>query len=172
MIVAHLGSGASMCALSKADAASKAPWASPRSMGCRWERGRARSIPAWCSISSSRKGMSAAAVQDLLYSECGLKGLSGVSNDMRELRSERRSAARLCARLFRLSRRAVCRDAGGRAGRPRCVRVHGRHRRELGRASAPASRRGWPGSAPSSTRQANAADARCISQKSSRLPFM
>jgi acetate kinase len=33
----------------------------------------------------AEKGMSAAVVQDLLYRECGLKGLSGLSNDMREL---------------------------------------------------------------------------------------
>ena len=31
--------------------------------------------------------MSAADVQDLLYRECGLKGLSGISNDMRELQA-------------------------------------------------------------------------------------
>ena len=31
------------------------------------------------------RGMSAAALQDLLYHDCGLKGLSGISNDMREL---------------------------------------------------------------------------------------
>ena len=33
----------------------------------------------------SEKGMSAADVQNFLYKECGLKGLSGVSNDMRQL---------------------------------------------------------------------------------------
>ena len=33
----------------------------------------------------SEKGMSPAAVQNLLYEDCGLKGLSGISNDMREL---------------------------------------------------------------------------------------
>ena len=33
----------------------------------------------------SEKGMSAAEVQDFLYKECGLKGLSGISNDMRQL---------------------------------------------------------------------------------------
>jgi acetate kinase len=31
--------------------------------------------------------MSAAEVQDFLYRDCGLKGLSGVSNDMRELQN-------------------------------------------------------------------------------------
>jgi acetate kinase len=34
-----------------------------------------------------QKNMSAAAVQDFLYRECGLKGLSGISNDVRELQS-------------------------------------------------------------------------------------
>jgi acetate kinase len=33
----------------------------------------------------SEKGMSASDVQNFLYRDCGLKGLSGVSNDMREL---------------------------------------------------------------------------------------
>ena len=33
--------------------------------------------------------MSPAAVQDLLYRECGLKGLSGISNDVRDLEIER-----------------------------------------------------------------------------------
>jgi acetate kinase len=33
----------------------------------------------------TEKGMSAANVQNFLYRDCGLKGLSGVSNDMREL---------------------------------------------------------------------------------------
>ncbi|MGA7001642.1 MAG: acetate kinase, partial [Pseudolabrys sp.] len=33
----------------------------------------------------AEKGMSPAAVQDLLYRDSGLKGLSGVSNDVREL---------------------------------------------------------------------------------------
>jgi acetate kinase len=34
-----------------------------------------------------QKGMSAAAVQDFLYRDCGLKGLSGISNDVRDLQS-------------------------------------------------------------------------------------
>ena len=33
----------------------------------------------------AEKGMTPAAVQDLFYRDCGLKGLSGVSNDVREL---------------------------------------------------------------------------------------
>ena len=45
VIVAHLGSGVSMCALPPA-AASRARWASPRSTGCRWAPARASSTPA------------------------------------------------------------------------------------------------------------------------------
>jgi acetate kinase len=41
-----------------------------------------------------QKGMSAAAVQDFLYRECGLKGLSGVSNDVRELQASAEPRAR------------------------------------------------------------------------------
>jgi len=35
----------------------------------------------------TEKGMSASEVQALFYHECGLKGLSGISNDMRQLQS-------------------------------------------------------------------------------------
>jgi acetate kinase len=49
VIVAHLGSGASMCAM-KAGKSVEAPWVSPLSTGLRWERGRASSTPASCSI--------------------------------------------------------------------------------------------------------------------------
>jgi Acetate kinase len=44
VIVAHLGSGASMCAI-HGGAASKVPWASPPSMDFPWERAPGRSIP-------------------------------------------------------------------------------------------------------------------------------
>ena len=45
VIVAHLGSGASMCALPPA-AASSRPWASPPSTACRWAPAPASSTPA------------------------------------------------------------------------------------------------------------------------------
>ena len=54
-------------------------------MDLRWERDRARSIPGVLLYLMSEKGMSATDVQNFLYRDCGLKGLSGVSNDMREL---------------------------------------------------------------------------------------
>ena len=46
VIVAHLGSGASLCAMKNGARASTARSASPRSTASAWARGRARSIPA------------------------------------------------------------------------------------------------------------------------------
>src|SRR3954451_20231291 len=48
----------------------------------------------------SEKGMSAAEVQDLLYRECGLKGLSGISNDMRVLEASADPRARFAVEYF------------------------------------------------------------------------
>ena len=45
-----ISAAARRCARSRMAAASRAPWASPRSTACRWGRGRARSIQASCSI--------------------------------------------------------------------------------------------------------------------------
>jgi acetate kinase len=42
----------------------------------------------------AEKRMTAAQVQDLLYGECGLKGLSGISNDVRELEASADPRAR------------------------------------------------------------------------------
>jgi acetate kinase len=48
----------------------------------------------------SEKGMPAAKVQDFLYRECGLKGLSGISNDMRELQSNADPRAKFAVDYF------------------------------------------------------------------------
>ena len=54
VIVAHLGSGASMCALA-AGAASRVRWASRRSTASPWGRGPVRSIPVSCCIYSRKR---------------------------------------------------------------------------------------------------------------------
>jgi len=46
------------------------------------------------------KGMGPAAIQDLLYRESGLKGLSGISNDMRDLESNSDPRAMLAVDYF------------------------------------------------------------------------
>jgi len=48
----------------------------------------------------AQKGMSAKEVEDLLYSQSGLKGLSGISNDMRELESSAAPGAKLAIEYF------------------------------------------------------------------------
>ena len=84
VIVAHLGSGASMCALSGGQSVES-------TMGFTALDGlpmgtRAGQIdPGVVLYLIEQKGMSAHEVQHLLYHDCGLKGLSGISNDMREL---------------------------------------------------------------------------------------
>src|SRR5262249_61359475 len=46
------------------------------------------------------KHMTAAQVQDLLYGDCGLKGLSGLSNDVRELEASSDPHARFALDYF------------------------------------------------------------------------
>ena len=48
----------------------------------------------------SEKGMSASNVQEFLYRDCGLKGLSGISNDMRELEGNADPRAKLAVDYF------------------------------------------------------------------------
>ena len=48
----------------------------------------------------AEKGMSASDAQNFLYRDCGLKGLSGVSNDMRELAASEDPKAKLAIAYF------------------------------------------------------------------------
>jgi acetate kinase len=84
VVVAHLGSGASMCALRGGHSVES-------TMGFTALDGLAMGTrpgqidPGVLLYLITEKGMSASNVQSFLYRECGLKGLSGVSNDMRDL---------------------------------------------------------------------------------------
>ena len=88
VIVAHLGSGASMCAL-------KAGKSVESTMGFTALDGLAMGTrpgqldPGVVLYLIMEKGMSASNVQNFLYRDCGLSGLSGVSNDMRELETSK-----------------------------------------------------------------------------------
>jgi acetate kinase len=57
----------------------------------------------------SEKGMSASNVQDFLYRSCGLKGLSGISNDMRQLEASDDPHAILAIEYFVYR---ICLNAG------------------------------------------------------------
>ena len=86
----------------------------------------------------------------MLYKKSGLLGISGVSNDMRDLLGEHRAGRAPGRRLLRLSRGEGDRRARGHHSRDRRAGVHRRHRRALGRRSAGASATRRPGSASSS----------------------
>jgi acetate kinase len=84
VIVAHLGSGASMCALSAGRSVESTMGFTALDglpMGTR----PGQVDPGVILYLVAQKQMTAGAVEKLLYHDCGLKGLSGISNDVREL---------------------------------------------------------------------------------------
>jgi acetate kinase len=99
VIVAHLGSGASMCALMgrrSVDSTMGFTALDGLPMGTR----PGRIDPGVALYLIQEKRMSAAEVQDFFYRECGLKGLSGVSNDVRELEASSDPKARFALDYF------------------------------------------------------------------------
>jgi acetate kinase len=99
VIVAHLGSGASMCALRGGHSAESTMGFTALDglpMGTR----PGQIDPGVVLYLISEKGMSASNVQNFLYRDCGLKGLSGVSNDMRELEGSADPHAKLAIEYF------------------------------------------------------------------------
>jgi acetate kinase len=84
VIVAHLGSGVSMCALS-AGRSIESTMGFTALDGLPMGTRPGQIDPGVVLYLIDQKQMSADQVQVFLYQECGLKGLSGVSNDVREL---------------------------------------------------------------------------------------
>lgn len=99
VIVAHLGSGASMCAL-KGGRSVESTMGFTALDGLPMGTRPGQIDPGVVLYLISEKGMSASKAQDFLYRDCGLKGLSGVSNDMRELEASENSNAKLAIRYF------------------------------------------------------------------------
>ena len=86
VIVAHLGSGASMCALAGGRSVESTMGFTALDglpMGTR----PGQIDPGVVLYLVGQKGINPAVVQDMLYRDSGLKGLSGVSNDVRELQA-------------------------------------------------------------------------------------
>jgi acetate kinase len=99
VIVAHLGSGASMCAL-KGGRSIESTMGFTALDGLPMGTRPGQIDPGVVLYLISEKGMSPAKVQDFLYRDCGLKGISGVSNDMRELEASEDSKAKLAIDYF------------------------------------------------------------------------
>lgn len=99
VLVAHLGSGASMCALAAGRSIES-------TMGFTALDGlpmgtRPGQLDAGVVLHLlQQKGMSAKEIERLLYSECGLKGLSGISNDVRVLLESADPRAKLALDYF------------------------------------------------------------------------
>jgi acetate kinase len=99
VIVAHLGSGASMCALAGGRSVESTMGFTALDglpMGTR----PGQIDPGVVLYLIGEKHMTAAQVQDLLYADCGLKGLSGLSNDVRELEASPDPHARFALDYF------------------------------------------------------------------------
>jgi acetate kinase len=99
IVVAHLGSGASMCALVAGRSVDS-------TMGFTALHGlpmgtRPGSLDAGVVLWLQRqKGWTVDRVERFLYADCGLKGLSGISNDMRTLLASEAPLAKLAVEYF------------------------------------------------------------------------
>ena len=99
VVVAHLGSGASMCAIMAGKSVESTLGFTALDglpMGTR----PGQLDPGVVLYLMSEKGMSAKEIERFLYNECGLKGLSGLSNDVRELLKSRDPGAKRALDYF------------------------------------------------------------------------
>jgi acetate kinase len=99
VVVAHLGSGASMCAISAGKSVESTLGFTALDglpMGTR----PGQLDPGIVLYLMEEKRMSAKEIERFLYNECGLKGLSGISNDVRELLASRDRRAKLALDHF------------------------------------------------------------------------
>ncbi len=99
VVVAHLGSGASMCAISGGKSLES-------TMGFTALDGlpmgtRPGQLDAGIVLYlMTEKAMSAKAIEHFLYNDCGLKGISGISNDVRDLLASADPRAKLALDYF------------------------------------------------------------------------
>lgn len=99
VVIGHLGSGASMCALAggrSVDSSMGFTALDGLPMGTR-SGSLDSGVILWL---EQQKGWDVDRVEKFLYEECGLKGLSGVSNDMRTLLASEAPLAKLAVEYF------------------------------------------------------------------------
>jgi acetate kinase len=99
IVVAHLGSGASMCAMSagrSVDSTMGFTALDGLPMGTRV----GQVDPGVLLYLLRAKGWDATRLERFLYQECGLKGLSGISNDLRDLLRSENALARVAVDCF------------------------------------------------------------------------
>jgi acetate kinase len=167
VIVAHLGSGSSMCAIKEGRSIESTMGFTALDglpMGTR----PGQLDPGVVLYLIAQKGMSATDVQSLLYHESGLKGLSGVSNDVRELQksSDKNAAFALDYFAYRIALHTGM-LAAALGGIDAFVFTAGVGENSPTMRSRILERLGWLGATLDST--ANASGGPRISQKDSRV---
>jgi acetate kinase len=167
VIVAHLGSGASMCALSGGRSIESTMGFTALDglpMGTR----PGQIDPGVILYLIEQKKMSGGALQAFLYHECGLKGLSGISNDVRELQSsaDPRAAFSLEYFCYRIALHAGM-LAAALGGLDAFVFTAGIGENSADIRSCVVARLAWLGAVLDA--KANAAHASCISASDSRV---
>ena len=99
VVVAHLGSGASMCGMRGCKSVATTMGFTALD-GLPMSRRCGNLDPGVVLYLIQEKGMTADAVSHLLYHASGLFGVSGISDDMRTLAGQRRSGGEEACRLF------------------------------------------------------------------------
>jgi acetate kinase len=99
VIVAHLGSGASLCALKDAKSVDSSLSFTALDGLCMGTR-PGTVDPGVILYLFQNLGLSARQVEDILYKKSGLLGISGISNDMRDLLASNEPGARLALDYF------------------------------------------------------------------------
>jgi len=99
VVVAHLGSGASMCGM-KARKSVATTMGFTALDGLPMARRCGSLDPGVVLYLAQEKGMTAGAISDLLYQSSGLLGVSGISDDMKTLLESRRPQAAEAVELF------------------------------------------------------------------------
>lgn len=170
VIVAHLGNGASMCAMQDGRSIASTMGFTALDglpMGTRC----GQLDPGVLLYLMTEKGMDAQAISDLLYKNAGLKGLSGESHDVRELeRSGSEGARHALAYFAERGRRAIGGLAACVGGLDALVMTGGIGENAARVRSAMLTDMEWMGIAID--HQANLANAPVISLPSSRVRVM
>lgn len=112
VVVAHLGNGASLCGMlggRSVDTTMSFSSLDGLPMGTRC----GALDPGVLIYLLREKKMSVDAVETLLYTECGLRGLSGISSDMRDLEASDAPSAKLAIEYYVYH---ICRQIGALAG--------------------------------------------------------
>ena len=132
VIVAHLGSGASLCAMQNRKSVDSTLGFTALDGLCMGTRPGSLD-PGVVLYLFQNLGLSAKEVETILYKKSGLLGISGISNDMRDLLGRSEPMACLAVDYFVYQAAKEIGALAAVARRARRARLHRRHRRELGR---------------------------------------